>query len=788
MGIVCIAYDHRLKMPVAIKTYPDDVFTQDQILIERFYQEAFAWISLDNHRNVTKAYSLRKIEGRPCLLLEFVDGGDLSAWIATHRPTQDLPQVIRFAVQFCDGMVHAMSKGIQAHRDIKPQNCLITSDNTLKITDWGLAKIFLETKARRSPDGGATRGRGGGWFKRFLGGKKEQPLELPRKTRVLMTQMGATLGTPAYMAPEQYEDARHVDASADVYSFGVMLYEMVTGRLPFNGRTWEELKQRHKTEKPPRVNCGVVELEELIETCLNKDPADRYGGFEELRVELAGIYEKLTGLAAPERAKEQELGAIELSGKGATIFELATLKLSGEQVTGPELTDARGMKEEALRYIDRALKLDPLLADAWRTKALCLYSLGKIEVGGQCLDRTIELAPDDDWAVYLKGLALNEQNRAEEAIPYFDRAIDLNPHFAEIWSDKGIALGSLGRIEEALLCYDRAIELNPRLIQPLFNKANLLRALGRREEEIKYYNQALDLNPQMEQVWYFKGDSLQASGKAEEALHCYNRAIELNPRLEGAWHNKGRLLLTLGRIADAAQCYDRAIELNPGKEEAWFGKGAALASSGRYREALACFERAPQLSSIAGTEPVELCRRMVASEMLPDNSADAWVNKGVALCSSGRREEAIQCFDRAIELNHLLEVAWYNKGGVLSELARHEEAISCYDQAIGLNPRYDLTWYNRGNSLKALSRLEEAIRSFDRAIESNPRLAWAWNNKGTSLSALGHIEEAMQCIDRAIELDPRYHEAWINKGAMLAALGRTVEAANCYNRAFEMNS
>lgn len=227
MGIVCIAYDHRLKMPVAIKTYPDDVFTQDQTLAERFYQEAFAWISLDIHRNLTKAYYLRKIEGRPCLLLEYVDGGDLSAWIGTPKLTQDLPQVIRFAVQFCDGMVHAMSKGIQAHRDIKPQNCLITSDNTLKITDLGLAKIFLETKARSSPDDEATWDREVGWFKRFLGGKEKQPVELSHKARVLMTQTGAMLGTPAYMAPEQFEDAKHVDVRADVYSFGVMLYEMV---------------------------------------------------------------------------------------------------------------------------------------------------------------------------------------------------------------------------------------------------------------------------------------------------------------------------------------------------------------------------------------------------------------------------------------------------------------------------------------------------------------------------------------------------------------------------------
>src|SRR5579862_9377397 len=85
---------------------------------------------------------VEKIQGKPFLFLEYVSGGDLAAWIGTPRLTEDISQVLRFAVQFCDGMIHALSKGIRAHRDIKPRNCLITVDGTLKVTDFGLAKLL----------------------------------------------------------------------------------------------------------------------------------------------------------------------------------------------------------------------------------------------------------------------------------------------------------------------------------------------------------------------------------------------------------------------------------------------------------------------------------------------------------------------------------------------------------------------------------------------------------------------------------------------------------------------
>ena len=107
-------------------------------IAKRFMHEALTWVKLDAHPNLVQARMVQSIQGRPFLFLEYVSGGDLSKLIGIRRLTEDLLEVLRFALQFCDGISYAFSKGLKVHRDIKPQNCLITHENILKITDFGL--------------------------------------------------------------------------------------------------------------------------------------------------------------------------------------------------------------------------------------------------------------------------------------------------------------------------------------------------------------------------------------------------------------------------------------------------------------------------------------------------------------------------------------------------------------------------------------------------------------------------------------------------------------------------
>src|SRR3954454_9857350 len=141
MGVVYVVYDHQGssgQRVLAIKTLRDE-FLRDRKSNIRFTTECGAWIKLDRHPYIVRAYSVQEIQGKPHAVLELVRGGDLRRWIGT--PRLDLRQILRFSVQFCLGMEHAVQKGLHCHRDIKPENLLITEGGTLKVTDFGLAKI-----------------------------------------------------------------------------------------------------------------------------------------------------------------------------------------------------------------------------------------------------------------------------------------------------------------------------------------------------------------------------------------------------------------------------------------------------------------------------------------------------------------------------------------------------------------------------------------------------------------------------------------------------------------------
>jgi len=164
-----------------------------------------------------------------------------------------------------------------------------------------------------------------------------------------------------------------------------------------------------------------------------------------------------------------------------------------------------------------------------------------------------------------------------------------------------------------------------------------------------------------------------------------------------------------------------------------------------------------------------------------------WRNKGASLANLGRLEEAIRCYDRALEIDPQLVMAWNNRGVSLRRLGRPEEAIRCYDRALEIDPQHASAWINKGASLCRLGRHEEAIRCCDRALEIDPQFAMAWINKAASFSSLGRLEEAIRCCDRALEIDPQFAMAWNNKAASLGILGRYEEAIRCYDRALEID-
>jgi len=633
MGIVYIVYDHETREPFAAKTFQDQ-FIGDDIARARFTQEALAWVKLDIHQDVVQARFVEKVQGKPLVFLEYVSGGDLSRWINTPRLTQDLPQVLRFAIQFCDGMSHAFSKGIKVHRDIKPQNCLITQDNTLKVTDFGLAKVFDDSNIAegRSERTGDKKKKHGKWLGGLIGKRhadhlgqatslKEQSLSIS----LSHTGMGA--GTRTHMAPEQFDDAKHVDVRADVYSFGVMLFQMITGRLPFVGRTWEDFARLHKTQPPPKLKSPIPNLESFIHTCLDKSPARRFTDFGMVREPLVEMYEGLTGKSVPQPATGAELNSVQCNDKGVSLNNLgrseeAIVCFDHALALYPSYENAWNNKGVALydlqRYAEatdccnRTLEINPQSAGGWTNKGLALRAMEKPTEALYCLNRALELSPHDIKSLINMGSMLVELGRREEALTYYDRALELDPRNAEAWTSKGGALRVLKRLEEAIACHNRALELNPRSADAWSNKGAVLRVLGRHDEAIASYDRALEINPRFEMAWYNKGTALTRLEQYEAAITCFDHALELNPRLDRVWVNKGIALRELQRYQEALDCFDRPIKLNLHYAEAWFNKGSLLVDIFQsYREALPYFEEAQRLGLPQAGQGIALCRQML---------------------------------------------------------------------------------------------------------------------------------------------------------------------------------
>ena len=250
MGEVWLARDTTLERDVAIKTLPAGD-ADAEVRKARFFREARAASAL-NHPNIITIYEINSDQGVDFIAMEYVDGRTLAEMLQ-HGPL-DFDQVHRFAHQIAEAVGRAHRAGI-VHRDLKPRNIMVTNDGLVKVLDFGLAKITHAADADNAA------------------------------TQAALTRTGTTVGTLGYMSPEQaIGDA--VDARSDVFSFGVILYEMLTGRLPFSGKTMSDvLRQLHFAE-PPSVESLRADipssLRSVVTKALQKKPEDRFSNMSEV--------------------------------------------------------------------------------------------------------------------------------------------------------------------------------------------------------------------------------------------------------------------------------------------------------------------------------------------------------------------------------------------------------------------------------------------------------------------------------------------------------------------------
>jgi tetratricopeptide (TPR) repeat protein len=370
-------------------------------------------------------------------------------------------------------------------------------------------------------------------------------------------------------------------------------------------------------------------------------------------------------------------------------------------------------------------------AETWLKKGYSFERKNKHEEAIECYDKALNIEPDLADALDAKGWALANSGKYDEALGCFDNALRIKPKVSRIWNNKGVALEFSERFDEALKCYEKAIEIRPKFMFPWSNKGRILYIIGRFDEAISCYDKAIQIKQNNEYAWNGKGEVLLSIEKLEEARICFDRALSIDNKYALAWQNRATALSYLGKYEDSLTCYSKAVELDPESCESWARKGGALCDLFKFEEALDC------------------CKKAI--EIEPEDPY-AWFVKGNVLNELGKYEEAMNCYEEVIKLNPESSYAWNGKGCAFYDTKNYEEALKCYDQAIHLDPDEPLFWSNKGEVLYDLKKYDKSLDCYNKSIELNPNDSEAWKGKGKVLEALGREKEADEAFRKAEEI------------------------------------
>jgi tetratricopeptide (TPR) repeat protein len=628
MGVVYLCYDHESRKPIVLKTF-QDMFLSKKTQIERFMWEAETWVRLEKHLNIVRAYYVEKIEDKPYILLEYVIGEEpfgpeLSSWIRGKALNFSLS--LNFAIQFCSGMLHAQKKfeAMQrpfVHRDIKPSNIMVTRDRVVKVTDFGLVKAFQDLSGTR---------RGA-----FHPGQEEYK-------DLAFTRAGTFLGTPGYMAPEQWlgED---IDCRADIYAFGCVLYEMLSGSTPFPSQAWYEY-QRHHLESNPQPIPGISKaLNALVLKCLEKKADKRYPGFKEIQDELQDFYHALTDQYVKVEESGENLEAWEFLNKGVSLDNL-------------------GHHWEAIQCYDEAIRLNPQDSKAYNNRGTAYRALGQHEQALKDYDKAIELNPWYPHAYNNRGLVYRARGQHEQAVKDFDMVIQLHPWYPYAYNNRGLVYRALGHHEKAIQDFDRSIRLNPKDADSYNNRGLVYGALGDHERAIQDFTEAIRLDPTNAKTSYNRGLAYQMLGKSDEAIHDFDEALRLNPGYSKAYFNRGIAFASLGHLLRSLKDLNEAIRLDPEYPHFYNSRGLVYRATGQMEKALEDYDEAIRLN-----------------RWFPH----FFNNRGIIQWTLGRTDQALQDFNEAIKLNPKFAEALFNRAAVL-ELIDPREAVKAWEDYLRL--------------------------------------------------------------------------------------------------------
>jgi TolB-like protein/Flp pilus assembly protein TadD len=738
MGEVYLAEDTELDRKVALKMLPSEM-AGDPERLERFRREAKAVAAL-NHPNIVTIYSIEESDGTQFLTMEHVEGESLDHMLPpTGMP---LSKVFDIAVPLADALATAHERGI-VHRDLKPANIMVNKEGRVKVLDFGLAKL-TQDDAEEGADGGLT--------------------QIPTRMATL-TGEGMVMGTAPYMSPEQVE-GRAMDHRTDIFSLGVLLYELATGRRPFSSDTSAGLVSSILRDTPSSVteiNPGLPRhLARIVQHCLEKDPEARYQSAKDVRNELRSL------------RREVDSGTV-ATGSGVSPVEPPLGE--PQKNKGPGLWVALAAAAVLILvigwWVGRGGRAEPEGATTTPEPATVVVAT-QSEVPSVAVLPFKNLSADPDNEYFTDGLT-------EELIGALAKVEGMRiPARSSVFALKGSNL-SVQEIGERL-GVDNVLEGS---VRKAGNQLRISAQLIKVADGFNLWSETYDR--ELEDVFVIQdeianniGEALQLTlATGDDQLTLAGRSTDIRGYdfyLRGRGYFRRR---TREDIESARQMFIRAIEIDPEYAPAYAGLADTYTEFWRnYESTDENLEQADQAS-------------LKAVEMDPD-LAEARAARGYALGQQRKFEEARQEFETAIGLNPKLFEAYYYYGTVAFTQGELELAAEMLEKASEVAPDdirglqlLPQIYRSLGREDEVIEASERRLTLAERLLELDPDDVQSLLYGANALATLGERERSLEWAARVLEIDTDDALVLYNIACFYSLAGEVKPALEALERSYE---